>query len=122
MRAAQVAARAVPLFGLGARLAKLAPAPPPSEGLRARARFAVVAQAARRFGAEQVIVRGADLYASAAQILAWAAVALAARTGGPSGVLAPAELWTPGPALDALAAAADLELETSFAPGTGRAW
>jgi short subunit dehydrogenase-like uncharacterized protein len=116
MRAARVAARAVPLLGLASRLVSLAAAPPPSEELRSRARFAVVAQATRRFSTEEVIVRGADLYATAAAIVAWAAVALAARGEGPNGVLAPAEVLAPGPALDALAAAADLEIETSFAP------
>src|SRR5262249_1138879 len=110
MRAAQVAARAMPLLGLASRIVNLAPAPPApprSEELRARARFAGVAQAPRRFSTEEVIVRGADLYATAAAIVAWAAVALAARTEGPNGVLAPAEVLAPGPALDALAAAAD---------------
>jgi short subunit dehydrogenase-like uncharacterized protein len=122
MRAAQVAARAAPLLGLAARLTKLAPAPPPSERERARSRFAVIAQASRRFSREEVIVRGADLYATAASIVAWSAVALAARDAGPTGVLAPAELFAPGPALDALAAAADLEIETSFAPAAAPAW
>jgi short subunit dehydrogenase-like uncharacterized protein len=127
MRAAGLAARAMPLLGggLAARLRKLAPAPPPSERERARARFAVIAQARRRFSEEEVIVRGVDVYATAAAILAWTAVALAARedtSAGPVGVLAPAELFAPGPALDALAAAAELEIETSFAPSPTTAW
>ncbi|HTJ41969.1 MAG TPA: saccharopine dehydrogenase NADP-binding domain-containing protein [Kofleriaceae bacterium] len=122
MRAAQVAARAAPLFGLAARLARANPAPPPTERERSRARFAVVAQATRRFSSEEVIVRGVDLYATAAAIVAWGAVALAAREAGPIGVLAPSELFAPGPALEALAAAADLEIETSFAPAAADAW
>ncbi|MCE9578412.1 MAG: hypothetical protein K8W52_35120, partial [Deltaproteobacteria bacterium] len=116
MRAAGLAARALPALGgaLGSRMQRWAPAPPPSAALRAKARFAVIAQARRGFDTAEVAIHGADLYATAAAITAWLAVALAARGAGPSGVLAPAEVLVAGPALAALAAAADLDLVTSF--------
>ncbi len=114
MRAAGLAARALPALGgaLGARMQRWAPAPPPSAALRAQARFAVIAQARRGFDTAEVAIHGADLYATAAAITAWLAVALAAREAGPCGVLAPAEVLVAGPALATLAAAADLEIVT----------
>jgi short subunit dehydrogenase-like uncharacterized protein len=112
MRAAGLAARALPALGgaLGARMQKWAPAPPPSAQLRARARFAVFAQVRRGADHREVAIHGADLYATAAAITAWLATVLAARATGPVGVLAPAEVVVAGPALAALADAAELEL------------
>jgi short subunit dehydrogenase-like uncharacterized protein len=113
MRAAGLAGRLAPLVARTTRAAarRLDPAPPPSAAMLARARFAIVARARR--GADQATVRisGRDLYGTSALIAAWAAHALASRGSGPVGVLAPAEVFAPGPALAALAALADLRID-----------
>jgi hypothetical protein len=82
-----------------------------------RTRFAVVAHARRGFEAAQVVVRGADVHRTTALAAAWAARALAARGAGPVGMRAPGELFRGAPALRALAAAAGLTIEPSFACG-----
>ncbi len=107
--------RAAPLFALAggvagrwldALLAPLVdPTRVPDADARARARFAVVAQARRGHERAQVVVAGGDVYATTATIAAEAALALATRTGGPVGVLAPSQAFAAGPRLRALAAA-----------------
>jgi len=82
--------------------------------VRARARFAVIARVRRRFDLAQVRVSGADIYRVSAIALAWAALALAARRGGPAGVLAPAEVFAPEATLTALTGDAELSIETAF--------
>jgi short subunit dehydrogenase-like uncharacterized protein len=113
MRAAGLAGRLAPLVARTTRAAArhLDPAPPPSAAMLARTRFAIVARARR--GADQATVRitGRDLYGTSATIAAWAARALAGRRGGPVGVLAPAQVFAPGPALAELAAIAGLSID-----------
>jgi short subunit dehydrogenase-like uncharacterized protein len=84
------------------------------ESERDRTRFAVVAQVRRGFEALQVVVRGHDVYRTTAAITAWAALRLAERAAGPTGMLAPAELFHPEPALREIASIADLTIEPSF--------
>jgi hypothetical protein len=86
--------------------------PGPEE--RAAARFQIVATGRRGDDFAQVTVSGGDVYATAATIVAWAAMELAGRVAGPSGVLAPSEVFAPGPALRALAEEAGLSIATSF--------
>jgi hypothetical protein len=80
-----------------------------------RSRFAVIAQARRRFAAAQIAVHGVGLHRATALAAAWLARALAARGPGPLGLLAPGELLRPAAALRAIAAAAELALTPSFA-------
>jgi len=109
--------------GLGAAIRGLVPdagfvlgsAPLPPD-LRARARFAVIAQCRRGFDAAQVRVTGADAHHVGALMLVEAAAALASRHAGPVGVLAPAEAFAPAALLTAVADRADLSIDTSFLP------
>lgn len=87
----------------------------PDTTTRAAAEFTVIASARRRFEEAQVSVSGRDVYAATAVITAWAAIALARRGTGPTGVLAPSQAFAPRAALRALAAEAGLEVSTSFA-------
>ncbi len=87
----------------------------PSDAEYARTKFAVIAQARRGFSAAQVTVGGHDLYRASAVIGAWVAQQLAARSTGPFGMRAPSELFRPEPALAAVAEAAGLVVEPSFA-------
>ncbi|HEY1815261.1 MAG TPA: saccharopine dehydrogenase NADP-binding domain-containing protein [Kofleriaceae bacterium] len=116
-RAAQTAlrllARAMPLVPARATEALAAYEPSPED--YARTIFAIVAQAKRGFSAAQVIVRGADLYATSACIAAWCARQLVARTAGPVGMRAASELFRPAAALAELAGIAGLTVEPSFA-------
>ena len=80
----------------------------------AQTQLAVVARVARGPGAAQIIVRGRDLYGTTAAITAWAAAQLAERTAGPTGMLAPGELFRGEPALREIASAAGLTIEPSF--------
>jgi len=93
----------------------LAPYATPDADL-VRTRFAIVTQARRDFSSAQITVRGRDLYRTTAAITAWVALRLAERGPGPIGMRAPGELFRAEPALRALALAAELELEPSFAP------
>lgn len=79
----------------------------PDAAARARARFAVAAQARRGFEDARVAVTGRDVYATTATIIANAAAELCARRGQegrPVGVLAPSEAFDPDASLGALAA------------------
>ncbi|HEX3479858.1 MAG TPA: saccharopine dehydrogenase NADP-binding domain-containing protein [Kofleriaceae bacterium] len=77
-------------------------------------RLAVVATVRRGFSSAQVVVHGRDLYRTTAAIAAWSARRLAERGPGPIGMRAPGELFRAGPALRAIARAADLTIEPSF--------
>jgi len=74
----------------------------PSEAARARARFAVVAEARAGGDVARGIVEGHDLYGVTAAACGEAVHRLTA--GGPVGALAPAEAFDPAGFLDALAA------------------
>jgi hypothetical protein len=87
----------------------------PDEAELARARFAVIAEVRRGFASARIAIRGGDPYRTTATIAAWLAQRLATREVGPIGMCAPAELLHPAPALRALAAAAGLVIEPSFA-------
>jgi short subunit dehydrogenase-like uncharacterized protein len=82
----------------------------PDAEARARTRFAVVAHARHGLERSQVTLVGTDVYATTARIVADAAVALAGRDGGPSGVLTPAQAFAAAPALHALADAGVLSI------------
>jgi hypothetical protein len=79
-----------------------------------RTRLAVVAQVRCGFQAAQIVVHGRDLYRTTAAVLAWSARRLVERTVGPTGMLAPGELFRGEPALREIARAADLTIEPSF--------
>jgi short subunit dehydrogenase-like uncharacterized protein len=79
-----------------------------------KTQFAVIAQARRGFSAAQVVVRGHDIYRTTAAIAAWIARAIAARTSGPVGMLAPGELLRAPAALREIASVAGLTIEPSF--------
>jgi hypothetical protein len=113
MRAAGIAGRFAPLVARTTRAAArhLDPAPPPSAAMIGRARFAIVARARRGADVATVRISGRDLYGTSALIAAWAARSLAARRGGPVGVLAPSQVFAPGPALAELAAIAGLSID-----------
>jgi hypothetical protein len=82
-------------------------------------RLAVVAAVRRGFSSTQVVVHGRDLYRTTAAIAAWSARRLAERGPGPIGMRAPGELFRAGPALRAIARAADLTIERSEMGGGG---
>lgn len=114
-RATGLVAPAVSLL-LRSRVARLAgwvDVRGPDEATRAEARFAIVVTARRGVDEAQVVVEGRDVYATSARIAAWAARTLADR-GGPAGVLAPAEVFDPEEALQALSGEAGLALATRF--------
>lgn len=111
--ALRLLARAMPLVPPRATEALVAYEPADDE--YARTRFAIVAQARRGFTAAQVTVRGRDLYATSAQLAAWATRRLAARTAGPLGMCSASELFRPAPALRELAEICELAVEPSFA-------
>ena len=116
-RAAGVLGAAVPLLartGLGRRLAGMIDPRVPDAAARAAARFTVVATAERGFDQAQVSVSGNDVYATTATIAAWGAMELAGRVAGPTGVLAPAEVFVPRAALAELAEEAALTVSTTF--------
>jgi len=117
MRVAGLAGRLTPWLAATSRTAAraLEPAPPPSPEMRARTRFAVIARCRSGFDEARVTVSGRDVYATTAAIAAWAALGLAGRERGPIGVLAPSEVFAPAAALAALADAAGLVIDTSFA-------
>lgn len=79
-----------------------------------RTRFAIVAQARRGATSAHVSVLGSNIYRTSANVAAWVVRQLLARTGGPTGMRTPAELFGPQRALAELALAADLRIETSF--------
>lgn len=116
-RAAGLLAPALPLLArtrLPGRLATMVDEIGPDARTRAEASFAIVATARRRFDHAQVTVGGRDVYATTATILAWAATRLATREHGPTGVLAPSEVFAPRPALEAIRDEAALTTVTSF--------
>jgi hypothetical protein len=86
----------------------------PSDADYGATQLAVVAQVRRGFSAAQIVVRGHDLYRTAAVVAAWSACRLAERSTGPTGMCAPGELLRAEPALRAIARAADLTIEPSF--------
>jgi len=97
---------------LGAMLAPLVdPTRLPTTSARTNTRFAVVAQARR--GAEHAHVRatGIDIYRTTAVIVAEAALALATRDGGPTGVLAPSQAFGAAQRLRSLAHGGVIALE-----------
>jgi len=102
-------ARALPL--VPARAGELLATYEPEPAAYAATRFAVVAQARRGFAEATVTVTGHDLYRTSAQIVAWCALELAARTTGPVGMCAPSELFRPAAALHALRDRAELVIE-----------
>lgn len=77
---------------------------------RAATTFRVIATARRRGDEATVAIAGHDVYATTAAITSWAARALAPRTDGPTGVLAPSEAFAPRATLDALAIAAAMSI------------
>jgi saccharopine dehydrogenase-like protein len=79
----------------------------------AATRLVVVAAVRRGFSSTQVVVHGRDLYRTTAAIAAWSARRLVERGPGPIGMRAPGELFRAGPALRAIARAADLTIERS---------
>jgi short subunit dehydrogenase-like uncharacterized protein len=114
-------------LGLAAPLLGLARGPLPAllDGLadphrvpdpvqRSAARFAVVAQARRGFERTQVTITGHDVYAVTAHLAAEAAARLAARDGGPCGVLAPSEAFPAAASLEAVEAHGEVTVTTSF--------
>lgn len=102
-------------LGLPRRLATMIDPRVPDAAERAAARFTIVATAQRGVDEAQVAVSGSDIYATTATIVAWGAMELAGRVSGPSGVLAPSELFAPRAALRALSEEAGLTVTTSFA-------
>jgi short subunit dehydrogenase-like uncharacterized protein len=117
MRAAGLAGRLAPWLSAASRTAArtLEPAPAPDAAQRARGRFAIVARCTRGGDETWVRMTGRDVYRSCAAIATWAAIALAGRDRGPTGVLAPAEAFAAVPALRALTQAAELTYQTSYA-------
>jgi short subunit dehydrogenase-like uncharacterized protein len=116
-RAAGLLGAAAPLLartGLGRRLAGMIDPRIPDAAERATSRFTIVATAKRGFDEAQVVVSGGDVYATTATIAAWGAMELAGRVAGPSGVLAPSEVFAPRAALAALSEEAGLSVTTSF--------
>jgi short subunit dehydrogenase-like uncharacterized protein len=116
-RAAGVLGAAAPWLartGLSRRLGGMIDPRIPDAAERAASRFTIVASAKRGFDEEQVTVAGGDVYATTATIAAWGAMELAGRVSGPSGVLAPSEVFAPRAALAALAEEAGLTVTTSF--------
>lgn len=120
-RATSLLSPALPLIsrvmpaGLAAALAEPDAADPQARAAaaitnRAAATYAVIAQARRRAEQATVAVHGRDVYATTAAIVAWAALALAARDRGPCGVLAPSEAFAPRAALAELALAAGMSI------------
>ena len=79
-----------------------------------KTQFAVIAQARRAFSSAQVVVRGHDMYRTTAAIVAWIARAIATRSTGPLGMLAPGELLRSPAALREIASVAGLTIEPSF--------
>jgi short subunit dehydrogenase-like uncharacterized protein len=116
-RAAGLLGAAAPLLartGLGRRLANMIDPRIPDAAERAGSRFTIVATAKRGYDEAQVVVSGGDVYATTATIAAWGAMELAGRVAGPSGVLAPSEVFAPRAALAALSEEAGLSVTTSF--------
>jgi short subunit dehydrogenase-like uncharacterized protein len=112
--AARVGAAAGPLLPMllrsplaGALRARAAAAPPPTDADRRRARFAVVAEAERRFERGRATATGSDIYGLTATIVGRAASRLhkLGRDSGRAGVLAPAQAFDPEVELAALEAA-----------------
>jgi short subunit dehydrogenase-like uncharacterized protein len=101
-----------PLVGWLRARADAAPAEPSPED-RKFTEFAVVAEARRGFARARVAVSGTDVYGLTALIAAWGAMALAHRTTGAAGVLAPAEVFDAESTLGELAARWPLALERS---------
>jgi hypothetical protein len=110
--ALRLVSRALPLIPRAAS-ALLVPYAPADADLGAT-RFAVIAQVRRGFGSAHIAVRGRDVYRTTAAIAAWCALRLAERSTGPTGMLAPGELFRGEPALRAIASAAGLTIEPSF--------
>lgn len=96
VRAPAAARRAGPLLRLAAPLVRLSarfgPDGPP-EAERARARFAVVAEARGPAGGRRVTLTGSDMYLLTARLLVAGAELLLAGEGRASGVVAPAEAF-----------------------------
>jgi short subunit dehydrogenase-like uncharacterized protein len=111
-RALGLLARALP-FVPKAATELLAPYADPNADY-SRTRFAVITQVRRGFSAAQIVMRGHDLYATTAAIVAWCARALATRSAGPTGMRAPGELFHAAAALRALSSEAGLVIEPSF--------
>jgi hypothetical protein len=89
----------------GALRARVAAATdPPSEGDRRRARFAVVAEAERRFERGRATAAGSDVYGLTAAIIGRAAARLHGGAPARTGVLAPAQAFDAETELAALAA------------------
>jgi short subunit dehydrogenase-like uncharacterized protein len=105
-------ARTMPL--LPKRATELLAPYQPREEEYARTRFAVIAQARRGFSAAQIVVGGDDQYRATAEIAAWVARMIAARTVGPIGMRAPSELFRPKRALHELGELIGLTIEPSF--------
>jgi hypothetical protein len=110
--ALRLLARTMPL--LPKRATELLAPYQPREEEYARTRFAVIAQARRGFSAAQIVVGGDDQYRATAEIAAWVARVLAARSTGPIGMRAPSELFRPEPALRAVGELIGLTIEPSF--------
>jgi hypothetical protein len=106
--ALRVLARAMPLLPRRATDALATYTPADEE--YARTRFAVIAQVRRDFAVSHVTAGGTDPYRTSAAVASWVARTLLARSSGPTGMLAPSELFRPGAALRELAASAQLSL------------
>jgi short subunit dehydrogenase-like uncharacterized protein len=113
-RAAGLVAPALPLLAhpLFAHARARIPAGPdgPTAEQRADARFAVVVTADRRATRVRITAVGRDPYGTTAEILAGAADLLRRGQQAAAGVLAPAQAFPAGPALDELCRRAGLEV------------
>jgi short subunit dehydrogenase-like uncharacterized protein len=85
---------------------------PPGDDERSASRFAIVAEASRRFERTRVAVSGSDIYGLTAEIVARGAQWIA-RERPPSGVLAPAQAFDAEASLTEIAGAWGLEVQRS---------